>query len=84
MLLSAIRPEPVQTPFPSALTQLPLNLYVPEAQIIQSFEVGPEQVVHDGEQRLQVVPSLKLPSGHTVPVDVVVFTAIHFDLSLAS
>ena len=74
----------MQTPFPSALTQLPLNVYVPGPQIIQSFDVGPEHVLHDGEQLLQVVPPLKLPSGHTVPVDVVDFGAMHFDLSLAS
>lgn len=84
LLLSAIRLEPVQTPFPSALTQLPLNLYDPEAQAIQSFDVGPEQVEHDGEQGVQVVPVLTLPEGHGVPVDVTEFGAIHFVLSLAS
>ena len=84
LLLSAIRLEFGQTPFPSALTQLPLNLYVPVAQIMQSFDVGPEHVAHDGEQGLQLVPSLTVPTGHAFPVDVVVCGAIHFVLSLAS
>ena len=51
---------------------------------MQSFDVGPEHVVHEGEQRPQAVPLLKLPSGQTVPVDVVVCEAMHFVLSLAS
>ena len=84
LLLSAIRLEPVQTPFPSALTQLPLNLYVPVAQTRQSFDVGPEHVEHDGEQRSQLVPSLKVATGQTVPFEVVAFGAKHCDLSLAS
>lgn len=52
--------------------------------MIQSFEVGPEHVLQEGEQGLQVEPLLKLPSGHGVPVDVTAFGAIHFVLSLAS
>lgn len=84
LLLSAIRLEPVQTPFPSAATQLPLSLYVLEAQIMQSFDVGPEHVVHDGEQGLQVVPLLKLPSGQGSPVDVVDREGMHPDLLLGS
>lgn len=58
-------------PLASVLTQVPLSLYVPEEQIIQSLDVGPEQVVHDVEQALQLVPELKLPSGQGVPEDVV-------------
>jgi hypothetical protein len=82
--LLAIRVEPVQTPFASAVTQLPLDLYEPEAQTKQLFDVGPEHVEHDGEQTLQAVPLLKLPVGHAVPVDVTAWGAIHFVRSLAS
>jgi len=84
LLLSAIRAEPGQTPFPSGLTQFPLNLNWPEAQIKQSFDVGPEHVLHDGEQTLQAAPLPKVPSGHGFPADVAVFGAMHFVLSLAS
>lgn len=83
LLLSAIRLEPVQTPFPSALTQLPLSLYEPEAQIIQLLDVAPEHVLQEGEQTLQVAPLLKLPSGHVVPVEVTELGPRHFVLSLA-
>jgi hypothetical protein len=74
----------VQTPFASVLTQFPLNLYVPVAQIIQSFDVGPVHVEQDGEQGEQVEPLLKLWGGHVAPVEVTEFGAIHFVLSLAS
>ena len=82
--MSAIRAEPEQTPFPSGLMQFPLNLNVPEAQIKQSFDVGPEHVLHDGEQTLQAAPLPKVPSGHGLPADVADFGAMHFVLSLAS
>lgn len=78
-----MRLEPVQTPFPLALTQLPLNLYVPEAQTLQSFDVGPEHDAQDGEQGLQTEPLLKVSGGHWVPVDVTAGGAMHFVLSLA-
>ena len=51
---------------------------------MQSFDVGPEHVVHDGEQGLQVVPLLKLPSGQGSPVDVVDREGMHPDLLLGS
>jgi hypothetical protein len=83
LLLSAIMFEPSQTPFPSVLTQLPLSLYCPFPQIMQSFDVSPVHVLQRGEHALQAVPSLKLPSGHTVPVEVVAAVGMHCVLSLA-
>lgn len=83
LLLSAIRLEPAQTPFASAVTQLELNLYELGAQRIQLFDDGPEHVVQEGEQGLQAAPLLKAPSGHGFPVDVTDFGAMHFVLSLA-
>ena len=46
LLLSAIKAVPWQIPFPSGATQLPfeLRVTVPEAQMMQSPEPGPEQV----------------------------------------
>lgn len=37
---------------------------------MQSFDVGPAHVWHDDEQATQLVPSLKLPSGHATPAAV--------------
>lgn len=71
LLLSATRADPSQTPLPSVPTQLPLKEYFPAPQMIQSFDVGPAHVWHRGEQGAQAVPLLKLPSGQTVPVEVV-------------
>lgn len=51
---------------------------------MQSLDVEPEQVVHDIEQGLQLVPVLKLPSGQGVPEDVVAWEAMHLVRSLAS
>jgi len=50
----------------------------------QSFEVAPVQVWHEGEQGVHVVPPLKLPSGQTVPVEVMDCAASHLVLSLPS
>ena len=55
--------DPVQTPFPSGETQLPFKLTFPAPQMIQSLDVGPEQVEHKGEHTVHEVPLLKLPSG---------------------
>lgn len=74
----------MQTPFASALTQLPLNLYELVGQVRQSLDVGPEHVEHDVEQAVQAVPELKLAGGHAVPLDVTAAWTIHFVLSLAS
>lgn len=84
LLLSATKAEPSQTPLPSVPTQLPLREYFPAPQIMQSLELGPEQVLHRGEQGWQDVPSLKLPSGQTVPVEVVAWAAKHCVRSFAS
>lgn len=69
--------DPSQTPLPSVPTQFPLNLYWPFPQIMQSFDEGPLQVLQSGEHAWQDVPLLKLPSGHTVPVDVRAWVARH-------
>ena len=60
-----------------AVTQDPFKENCPAPQIIQSFEEGPVQVWHKGEHGEQVVPLLKLPSGQTVPPDVVDGSASH-------
>lgn len=83
LLLSAIKVEPWQTPLPSAETQLPLNMYFPAPQMMQSFEVAPVHVLQSGEHGVHDVPLLKLPSGQTVPVEVVDCTARHLVRSLA-
>lgn len=83
LLLFAIMLDPSHTPFPSAPTQLPLNLYWPFPQMTQSFDVAPVQVWQSGEQAWHAEPLLKLPSGHTVPVEVVAWLARHFVLSFA-
>ena len=75
--------EPWQTPFPSAETQLPFSEYWPAPQMMQLLELAPLQVVQRGEQGEQVVPLLKLPSGQTVPVEVVDCCAMHFVRSFA-
>jgi len=77
LLLFAIRLEPSQTPFASVETQDPFSVYFPAPQMMQLFEVPPEHVWHNGEQGVQVVPLLKLPSGQTVPVEVTDATASH-------
>lgn len=51
--------------------------------MMQSLDVGPEHVWHRGEQGAQAVPLLKLPSGHTVPVEVVACAAKHSVRSFA-
>lgn len=80
-----MRPVPSHTPLLLVETQLPLNAYDSFAQRIQSFDVAPLQVEHAEEQLAQAVPLLlKLPSGHTVPDDVLDSTASHFVLSFAS
>jgi len=68
LLLSAIRDVPSQTPFASALRQLPLDENEPEAQTTQSFDVAPLHVLQEGEQRVHCPPLAKLPSGQGVPV----------------
>jgi hypothetical protein len=44
LLLSAINVEPAQTPLASVGTQVPFSEYLPDPQMMQSFEVPPEQV----------------------------------------
>ena len=83
LLLSATKPLPVvrpvwQTPLVSVATQVPLNLYFPEAQTMQSFAVEPEQVLHVASQAAQAVPFEKDPSGQTVPVFVAEVGGLHF------
>lgn len=82
LLLSAMRLEPSQMPSEFAATHAPLNKNRPEAQIIQSLEVPPVQVSQDGEHGVHAVPLLKLPSGHTVPVEVVDWGGMHLVRSL--
>ena len=77
MLLSATKEDPSHTPLPLAPTQLPFRVYLPAPQMIQSLDVGPEHVWHRGEHGWQDVPLLKLPSGQTVPVEVVDCAAKH-------
>jgi hypothetical protein len=77
LLLLAIKLVPSQTPFASVVTHDPFRVYLPAPQMIQSFEVPPEHVSHEGEQGVQVVPLLKLPSGQIVPVEVTEATALH-------
>lgn len=50
---------------------------------MQSFEVPPLQVLQVGEHGLHVAPSLKLPSGQRVPVEVTAGTGSHRVLSFA-
>jgi len=83
LLLLAISAEPSQTPLPSVPTQLSPSLYWPFPQMMQSFDVGPEQVLHEGEHALHAVPSENEPSGQTVPDEVVPAWARHWVLSFA-
>ena len=46
---------------------------------MQSLEVPPVHVPQVDEQVEQDAPLLKLPSGHTVPVDVVDLGGIHWE-----
>ena len=57
---------------------------VPEAQMMQSPEPGPEQVWQSGEHGVQEVPLLKLLSGQTTPAEVVDWIGMHFVRSLGS
>lgn len=84
MLLFATRFDPAQTPFPSVPTQFPFRVYLPAPQMMQSLEFGPEHVWQSGEHGLHVVPSLKLLSGQTVPLEVVAWLAIQWVRSFAS
>ena len=77
LLLSATSEVPSQTPLPSAPTQFPFKLYLPAPQTMQSLDDGPEQLWQRGEHGWHVDPELKLPSGQGVPVEVVVWVAIH-------
>ena len=83
MLLAIIPLDPSQTPLESVATQLPLNKD-PEAHIIQLFDDGPLQVLHDGEQGEHSWPALKDPAGHVVPPDVTDGNGSHFVLSDSS
>ena len=83
MLLFAIILDPLQTPLESVVTQVPFSLYWPLAHTMQSFDVGPLQVVQLVEHAAQAVPLLKLPSGQTVPVLVVDCGAMHCVRSFA-
>ena len=58
-------------PFESADTHAPLEVKRPVAQIMQSLGVPPVHVWHDEEHGEQVVPVLKLPTGHVWPVEVI-------------
>ena len=84
LLLFAIMLEPVQTPLPLVVTQLPPSKNWPLPHTMQLFDVGSEHVEHEGEQGWHAGPLLKLPSGQTVPELVTDFTASHFVRSLAS
>lgn len=64
LLLSAMRVEPSHTPSELAPTQPPLNANMLGAQTVQSFDVPPVQLWHDGEQGEQVAPFAKLPVQH--------------------
>ena len=82
LLLSATKPFPEvrpvwQTPLPSVATHEVLNLYLPDAQTIQSFAVDPVQVLHVESQGVQAVPLEKDPSWHTVPVFVADVGGLH-------
>jgi len=79
-----MRVVPAQTPSEFVVTQEPFNVNDPEPQMMQSLEVGPEHVLHNGEHGVQFVPLLKLPSGQTVPLDVTEGVASHCVRSLAS
>ena len=74
-----MRFEPWHTPFESADTHAPFSVYRPAAQRMQSLDVAPVHVPHVDEQVEQDAPLLKLPSGHTVPVDVVDLGGMHWE-----
>lgn len=57
LLLLAIKLEPEQTPSTLVVTHDPLNMYVPDPQMIHWFEFGPTHVVQSGEQTAQDVPA---------------------------
>ena len=59
LALSAIKPDPSQTPSELADTHVPLKLKKPVAQPIQSFGVPPVHVWHCEEHGKQEIPSLK-------------------------
>ena len=84
LLLSAIRPDPWQTPFALADTHAPLKVKRPVAQTMQSLEVPPVHVWHDEEHGEQVDPVLKLPTGHVWPVVVIDWGGLHLVGSFAS
>jgi hypothetical protein len=69
LTLLATKLDPVQTPFPSVVTQTPLSNVLPVAQIAQSLEVPPVHVWHSGEQGVHFPPLRKAPSGQVAPVE---------------
>ena len=79
-----MRFEPSQTPVLLAVTQVPLLVRKCDvAHAVQSFDVGPEQEVHEPEHGVQLLPSAKLPAGHVTPFAVLA-TAVHFVASFWS
>lgn len=83
LLLAIIPLDPSQTPSAFVETQLPLNRDCPVAHTMQSFDEGPLQVLHDGEQAEHCWPLLNDPSGQVVPADVTDGNGMHFVLSFA-
>lgn len=79
-----MRVEPSHTPSELVPTHAPLKEYWPDPQMMQSFEVPPVHVSHDGEQGAHDAPLPKLPSGQTWPVDVADFGGMHFVRSFGS
>lgn len=84
LLLFPIMAVPEQTPLLSTVTHVPLSEYWLLAQMIQSLEVPPVHVSQLAEHVAHAVPLLKLPSGQTVPDDVVCSGASHFVRSVES